>query len=158
MERVPTPSCSRCPYPLHQHNIEHAMKSPSLAVAVSFLRHFSLESAEHPTRPVNLMVRRIPATSTTLRGGVMRYCDDFLVFAQSVAWYVSDNGGEWNMERLNLGELPTSIPDSWHGFPLNEATMAMRMAAVIRGEPIDYDERMTDEDQATLIECNLARS
>lgn len=134
------------------------MKSPSLAVAVSFLRHFSLESAAHPTRPVNLRVQRIPATRTALRGGVMRYCDDFLVSVQSVAWYVNDNGGEWNMERLNLGELPTSIPDSAFGFPLNEATMAMRMASVIRGEPIDYADGLTDDDQATLIECSLART
>lgn len=134
------------------------MKAPSLAVAVSFLRHFDLESKEHPTRPVNLRVMRIPAERMSYADGVMRYCDDFLVFVQSVAWLIHDNGGEWNLERLNMGELPTSIPEDWFGIPLNEATMAMRMAAVIRGEPIDYEDRLTDDDQATLIECNLARA
>jgi hypothetical protein len=120
------------------------MSEPHLDVAVSMLHNFDLRPTDAAVsqRPVNLILRRIDNP----RGSA-----DFIILASAVCWWLNDNGGEWNMQRVNVDDLPTSIPTSWHGFPLNEATMAMRLAMVLRGEPIDYDERMTDDDQATLM-------
>lgn len=118
---------------------------PSLEIAVSMLHNFDLQpvNAELAKRPVNLILRRID----NRRGAV-----DFLIMASGVCWWINDNGGEWNLERVNLDPLPTSIPTSWHGLPLNEATMAARVAMVLRGERIDYEERLTDSDQDVLME------
>ncbi len=75
----------------------------------------------------------------------------YLLTVAGVYWMLTDNGGEWMLERLNSGESARSIPMTWFGAPLNAGTQAGRIAAALRGEEIDYGSRVTDEDEAALL-------
>lgn len=55
-------------------------------------------------------------------------------------WEVSDNGGEFNVAKVNSPEPCRSVPYLGARIGLVDAgTVAYRIAMVIKGEPIDYD-------------------
>lgn len=59
-------------------------------------------------------------------------------------WTIYDNGGEFNVQRVNDDESHRSIPYTWFGLTLDGATMAWRIRKVLDVEEIDYDFRMDD--------------
>ena len=76
----------------------------------------------------------------------------YMVSVAGVEWRVIDNGGELMVGQINDTEhLDRAVPLTMGGVRLNEATVAGRVAAVMRGEAIDYDARMTDEEQEEML-------
>jgi hypothetical protein len=60
-------------------------------------------------------------------------------------WSISDNGGEFNVEKVNLRETLRSIPYTSSRFGIVDAgTVAYRIAMVIRGKPIDWKATFPD--------------
>ena len=112
------------------------MASCNLELAVCFLRSFHLHDT---ARPTNFSARRVGDLGA------------FLVHVAGVYWLVIDNGGELMVERVNSGKPGRAVPLTWHELPLNEATVAYRIACVLRGRDIDYRERLDDDDQAALF-------
>lgn len=55
----------------------------------------------------------------------------------------SDNGGEFNVSKINAGETK-SVPYTVWGGMLDGGTMAYRVACAIRGDGIDYEFRCDD--------------
>ena len=76
----------------------------------------------------------------------------FLVNNHGVAWIVAYNGGELTAEVVNSKYLPRNVPTTDRYGNLNEATVAYRLACVLAGEDMNFEERMSDEDQAILEE------
>jgi hypothetical protein len=66
-------------------------------------------------------------------------------------WFVSDNGGEFNVEPVNNPNDMVSIPTSWFGIDLDAATMAYRVACVMRGEAYDVALRMDPDETDFLL-------
>tara|TARA_R100001460_G_scaffold27881_3_gene55893 strand:+ start:269 stop:601 length:333 start_codon:yes stop_codon:yes gene_type:complete len=103
---------------------------------VSLLKMFRLcGTGADPAQPTNWMARK-------LTNG------EHLVSVLGVWWWLNDNGGEVNLRRVNVDRLPTSVAAEG----MNEATVAYRLAFVMRGEPVDYGFRMSDADQQTMLE------
>lgn len=59
-------------------------------------------------------------------------------------WFVNDNGGEFNMGRLNSGEPDIDVPYTAFGLMLDGATMAYRIRCTLDGTPIDWSGRLAD--------------
>jgi len=116
------------------------MTRPDLSKILRFLSHFNTTpSTASPYQPRNYCTRKVGESGRT-----------WLVENFGVWYFVHDNGGELMIDRVNSGEIAVAVPLTWWGIRLNDATVAMRLAMVLRGEPIDYDERMTDEDESIL--------
>lgn len=62
-------------------------------------------------------------------------------------WILSDNGGELNVEKVNTGQLPVSIPFgiTAAGHRYTDATVAARIACVLNGDAIDWSDEWTDD-------------
>lgn len=115
------------------------MSAPySLDLVCRFLRHFRLHDDD--LKPTNYSAHPI--------GNSGRW---WLVHVAGRFWFVSDNGGELLIEQANGTELARKVPLTWFGSRLNEATVAQRVASVIRGQPIDFSDELTDEDQQILL-------
>lgn len=71
-------------------------------------------------------------------------------------WLLTDNGGEVNVERVNCPETMQSVSLMWFGMPLDAATIAYRIACVMREDPIDYDLRLGDDETAFLLSLRAA--
>jgi hypothetical protein len=56
-------------------------------------------------------------------------------------WYLCDNGGELNVGPVNLHERMRSVAYTGRGGLVDAGTVAYRIAAVLRGEEINYDTR-----------------
>lgn len=65
-------------------------------------------------------------------------------------WSVWDNGGEAGVELVNSGEVARFAPLTWHSTTLNAATVAYRVAAMMRGEDVDWDYRLDDDADRAL--------
>jgi len=60
--------------------------------------------------------------------------------ARGLVWSVWDNGGEYGLEQVNMSEpVFFPVPDY-----LDAATIAYRVACVVRGDEIDYKQDMSD--------------
>lgn len=59
-------------------------------------------------------------------------------------WTISDNGGEFNVEKVNHSETLVSIPYIERGEIVDAGTVAYRIAMVIRGQKIAWDEYFPD--------------
>jgi hypothetical protein len=66
-------------------------------------------------------------------------------------WTLTDNGGEINVERINEPDTLRSVAATYWSAKLNAATLAYRVACAMRGDAIDYEYRLTDDDQARLL-------
>lgn len=68
----------------------------------------------------------------------------------NATWLLSDNGGELNVEKVNSGELPVSIPFGFTaaGHRYTDATVAARIACVLNGDAIDWSEEWADDELA----------
>lgn len=63
----------------------------------------------------------------------------------SYEWiYLCDNGGEFNVGRINQVPTFSVAYTDGYGCKLDGGTMAYRVWAVLRGEEIDYDFRCAD--------------
>jgi len=113
---------------------------------VHYLQHFDTQPAG-VTVPRNHILREIPATRPTYADGTYKYVSEWLVHDYGTWYWLNDNGGEVNVSRVNSGALPVSVPEI-----LQAATMAYRIACVLRGEPIDYAYRLDDDDDRILAE------
>jgi hypothetical protein len=56
-------------------------------------------------------------------------------------WFITDNGGELNVERVNHADTLRSVPCTYFSMALDGSTMAYRVAMVLRGDEIDYEYR-----------------
>ena len=113
---------------------------PDLSKILRFLSHFNTTpSTARQCQPRNYCTRKVGESGRA-----------WLVENFGVWHFVHDNGGELMVERVNSGELAVAVPLTWFGIRLNDATVAMRLAMVLRGEPINYDERMDEEDEQIL--------
>jgi len=65
---------------------------------------------------------------------------------------ISDNGGELNIEWVNLPDTHSSIPSTWHHLNLNAETMHNRVISVLAGEAIVYDKM--EESLPELMQVN----
>ncbi len=116
------------------------MTRPDLPKILRFLSHFNTTpSTASPYQPRNYCHRQVGDDGRT-----------WLVHNFGCWHFVHDNGGEIMVDRVNGGELAVAVPVDSFGLALNAATVAMRIASVLRGEPLDYSERMTDDDEAIL--------
>ena len=64
---------------------------------------------------------------------------------------VWDNGGEFSCELINSGELPRDAPTNAFREKLNALTMACRIVDMMRGDEIDFDFRLDDEDERAIM-------
>ena len=115
-------------------------KLVTIAEVLALLDVFQLARADCAF-PVNFWARLVEGQRDRL--AILRI--------QSVWYALSDNGGELMLDRLNSDDLATNIPLTWRSTNLNAMTVADRVATALRGEPIDYDQRWSDEDQATVL-------
>lgn len=101
---------------------------------VAMLPHFNLSDG---VRPTNFLSARI-------RDGWyhLEVC--------GVWWSISNNGGEFMVGELNSSEHRRAVPLSSGSRNLNEATVAHRVAQVLRGEAIDYGFLISDDEQEVL--------
>lgn len=60
------------------------------------------------------------------------------IAGQGDLWTISDNGGEFNVEKVNQPETMHSVPYIARGGVVDAGTVAYRIAAVIKGGSIDY--------------------
>ena len=60
------------------------------------------------------------------------------------SWTLTDNGGEYNLERVNDEASMVSVPYDGHCL-LDPGTVAYRLVQVLHGEAIDYDYREDPE-------------
>jgi len=67
-------------------------------------------------------------------------------------WSISDNGGELQVDRVNIDHEP-GVPYTAWSSKLNLCTMAYRIAMRILGEPIEWDLRLDD---GLLKECSVS--
>ena len=68
--------------------------------------------------------------------------EHFIVVKYNDRWYtLCDNGGEINVEAVNLTETLRSVPYISNADTLTTGTMLYRLLAAMRGEEIDYDWR-----------------
>lgn len=58
------------------------------------------------------------------------------------AWWIIDNGGELNVERVNDPETLCSIPYTWHDRPVNAVTLGSRLFQAMAGrvDQIDWSD------------------
>ena len=70
------------------------------------------------------------------------------VSAHGMTYCVWDNGGEYGVQKVNARRLPTFAPvaDS-----TNAGTVAGRVAALIRGESVDLQFSLSDEEDLDLL-------
>ncbi len=57
-------------------------------------------------------------------------------------WFLNDNGGEFNMGRVNADDADRSAPYTAWGMLLDGATMAYRVRCIMNDEAIDYNVSM----------------
>lgn len=121
---------------------EHEHGKPELRTILRMLGAFRLSPGkvdDPELTPKNYRVNMLEGVETAL------------VEAHGVFWLVHYNGGEWNVEHVNGGNC-RSVPATSFGEWLNPATAAQRIAAVIRGEEIDFSNPMTDFENRLLLE------
>ncbi len=111
----------------------------TLFEAIALLTHFRTNPGSLPT---NLRITKATADSE-------RYQVAYVEVA-GVTWIMHDNGGEFMVGRVNLDEYKRAVPLTWHDEVLNAATVAGRIADVLLGQDIDYEWRLSDEDEETL--------
>lgn len=58
-------------------------------------------------------------------------------------WSIADNGGEFNVEKVNSGEI-VSIPYFAFRLAVDAGTVAYRIACVVKDEPIDWSAEWSD--------------
>lgn len=115
------------------------MTTESLAKTLRFLKSFDTKPSDvSEYQPKNLMVSKLDGQDT------------WIVENYGVAWWVVYNGGEIMVGEINSTKLDRSVPTRWFGEPLNEATIACRIAMVLRGEEINYEERLDADCQEAL--------
>ncbi len=68
-----------------------------------------------------------------------------------IVWEISDNGGEIMVGKVNSNKLMRAVPLGYFSITLNFATIAYRIACVIRDEDIDYEFKMTTEETEILL-------
>ena len=73
-----------------------------------------------------------------------------IVEVASVYWMITDNGGELMIGRINIDEFKTAIPLTWFGERLNASTIASRIATFMSESRIDWEDRITEEEEAML--------
>lgn len=117
------------------------MPSPALFNrAIRYLEHF--ETSPRPELPRNYRAQSLQENHS------------FIIQTGSVWHLVWDNGGEVGVEILNSSRVPRFAP-----MPENEglsptraaATLAERIAAILRGEDMDFD-RIWSEAEANVLE------
>lgn len=121
-----------------------------LAAILPFLPVFKYTDADHPHRPANVFLY-------PMEGGQVAFVE-----VLGTTWRLSENGGEIMVRQVRpnsaatgpyrtADELAIAIPTFWHNAPLNAPTIAQRIAQVISGEPIDYDERISNTDGRLMM-------
>lgn len=109
------------------------------------IRHFELPGSEYGNGGIHV---------DSLNDGTSA-----LINMRGTYWMLSNNGGEMTLGRLNVDHLHHNVPTTFGPYSSdlryhNASTMAARVAAVMRGESMDYrDDQhrwMSNKDTATM--------
>lgn len=122
-----------------EHKTRKQRSRKRLANVARMLRHFKLqpEGVERPTNYYAL---------------AMAYGDQYLLNVAGVKFLLWDNGGELGLERINSDEYDMFVPCEFRANANpNDATVASWIAQRLRGEQLDVQDRLTDEDEAILL-------
>lgn len=106
-----------------------------LTDVVKMLASFTLHKTDRPT---NYSYAQLGTQST------------YVLQVAGVVYFITANGGEFMVEKVNSGELARPVFLTYFDRQLNAATVANRVATVLCGEAIDYEYELTDEDDAIL--------